>query len=162
MLGNLSFHFEKEVKSRKSVKLHKLRKRRGPEIFVEGNTLKLDSSHVDLSSHLKLVQLFELFITNPQKTINKFAIMEAIYKISKVQYFSMSSRLKNSTTHNVVKLISRARKICRENLPNYGEAKYFYFDKEARGWSFAVHQFTQPTFFSKGSSGKLFSIGSNT
>lgn len=101
---------------------------------LDKRMIRTSAGNINLESKQKVFQLFQFFCLSRQKEFNRSELAQELYTIKD----RASMRLKESSHHNVVKLLSRARSLCKRFLAsNHGshEIDWFPYDHHSKTWS---------------------------
>lgn len=108
------------------------------DIQCVGKLVFMGPRSLDLGRSRLLHRLYKFFIKKHPKPILKDDLICYVYEITSLK--EVSARRYRSLCHNLVKLISRARREALTHLENEGEAKFewFVYDCTHRSWIFRV------------------------
>ncbi len=112
----------------------------GVDLSLKNNVVHCDKYKLDLSKKKKLVKIFEVFLSRGKGSISIITLIRQIYDES---FDEKSLRQKNCYSHNVVKLISRARKLLKKTLSDdvrFDQLHWFPYDPSSKTWRLYVTQ----------------------
>ena len=96
-----------------------------PNVLLEGSFLLFEGKKIDLGKQNLMIKLFSAFINNENCRVSRINLISLIYGHTD---FSNNNRKLLCDFHNIVKLISRARKLCEANLFEGSNPKWVWFD----------------------------------
>lgn len=96
-----------------------------PKVVLEGSFLTFEGKKVDLGKQILMIKLFKAFINNENCRVSRINLISQIYGHTD---FSNQNRKLLCDFHNIVKLISRARKLCESSLFDGQNPKWVWFD----------------------------------
>lgn len=96
-----------------------------PLVKLVGTHLFFEGQKVDFGRQNLMVKLFRSFLEQPQCRVSRLELIRQIYGHENL---SINNRRVLSDFHNIVKLISRARKICEQNFVKGHERSWVWFD----------------------------------
>jgi hypothetical protein len=89
---------------------------------------------LDLNNKKKILTIYRLFCNHPNQKLSRDDLIQKIYNIS--DYDTLSRRQKSCLNHNIVKLISRSRKLAAKRFSNILPFKieWFPYNSEEKSW----------------------------
>jgi hypothetical protein len=96
-----------------------------PKVLITGSMLSFEGMSIDLGKQALMIKLFKAFIDNGDSRVSRLDLIRKIYGHTD---FEGSSRQLLCDFHNIVKLISRARKICETSLYDGINRHWMWFD----------------------------------
>jgi hypothetical protein len=136
--GSLESHLREhhELKSRISSEIERDLGIAKCEVVIDkNNVFRFGDKDIDLSNQDLMRKLFQVFSTNPRGRVGRDELIRLVYGRNVAD---SSPRRKSSDYHNVVKLVSRARKIAQTKLdvPESSKWDWFPFDSVSNEWIF--------------------------
>jgi hypothetical protein len=99
-----------------------------------------NNHRLNLGTHKKIFKLFQVFAESRSQELSRSDLIRRVYLEEGRQY---SPRYLSSLDHNIIKLISRARKLAVKSLGvNNTHLRWFHYDLGAKKWTlvrFNVH-----------------------
>ena len=104
------------------------------KLDFSNKTINIENNNLNLLGQEKIYKLFSFFYSSPDQTLNRKDLLEKIYLFDEKREVSL--RQKNSLNHNIVKLISRARKLASTKFKdiNNMSIEWFPYDKNEKQW----------------------------
>ena len=96
-----------------------------PKVLMTGSQLSFEGMTIDLGKQTLMIKLFEAFMKSDDCRVSRLELIQKIYGHTD---FSASNRQLLCDFHNIVKLISRARKICEISLYDGVNRNWMWFD----------------------------------
>lgn len=96
-----------------------------PKVLITGTKLSFEGMSIDLGKQTLMIKLFKAFIDNDDSRVSRIDLIHKIYGHTD---FDNSNRQLLCDFHNIVKLISRARKICETSLYDGVHRNWMWFD----------------------------------
>lgn len=109
---------------------------REQRVKVSGGKVRYIGKSVNLSSHKKILALFKTIARSPSGSASKEELIASIYGFRDSSRISVRQRL--CREHNIVKLISRARKLADSKLTpdsTLKKTRWLPYDPCAKTWS---------------------------
>ena len=111
-----------------------------PLINFINSQLIVGKSILDLSGRPLMAKVIASFIEDKEHALNKSQLIEKIYAPDQ----SPSSRLSESYRANIVKMISRARKILRTlDADHCRDLTWFLYDRKKKNWKLCQNALQQ-------------------
>jgi hypothetical protein len=136
---NFIMHYFSRLKAERSEPAKILHIERGddfePKIVLEESNIRIDNIIISTVHKPLTKKLFEVFLSAPENKQTKLDLMQRIYNES--EYSDRSERYRIAMQQNLVKLISRARKLVHESTaqdPNLSHLEWFWFDASLEAW----------------------------
>ena len=104
------------------------------KINKTSKTIQFNGQTVSLEKKKKLFRVFESFHQSPESVINRSSLVNDVYLEN--QSKPLSDRQNNCHNHNVVKLISRARKLAKNSFDKKYDTSldWFPYDPYSKTW----------------------------
>ena len=105
-------------------------------IEIQDKVVLLNNSRLPLMNKDKIFKIFNSFYQSTNYKLDRDTLIEYIYDQSNV--LLMSERKKNCLNHNIVKLISRARRLAEQHLSTNDivNVEWFPYDSSTKTWRF--------------------------
>lgn len=101
----------------------------------KSNVVYFNGQAIRLKKRKKIYRLFKVLKESPDHKSDKVSLIKTIYNTPDFQH--MSYRQQSCYEHNIVKLISRARKIANQALrnPDHQNLYWFPYDSSTKTWT---------------------------
>lgn len=104
-----------------------------PRIFVRSGRVYCDGRVLDLARRPLMLKLFQVFCRNPNHEVGRHELVDEVY--GEFELGARSSRLRESLHHNIVKLLSRARRLAEKNFGGKGMPfEWFLYQPQRQVW----------------------------
>ncbi len=107
------------------------------EMSIDDTNLSCGSYNVDLQTKPKILDVYQAFLRDEKFTLDRLSLVKAVYLMDDLS--GLSQRQLTSLSLNVVKLISRARKIAKKHfdasLSPHLVVDWFPYDLNTKTWS---------------------------
>ncbi len=102
-------------------------------IDLSANGVRFNRKALDLSKRKKIRQVFEVFLKGKNQRITRSSLIEQIYANNQRE---ASFRQQTCRNHNIVKLISRARKLATRTFfeERGAQCHWFPYDPSSQTW----------------------------
>ena len=106
-----------------------------PKVTMVGGNVVCDGKVIPTRRKPLMQELFRIFIDNPHRRLYRHELRNLIYTDCQGD---LSSRLRESQNHNIVKLISRARALAKHytNPRSSGGINWFHPHRDENFWCF--------------------------
>ena len=115
-----------------------------PSIGINDNLICCQGIVLDLSDALLTYKVFAAFKQAPQQRISRGDLVKFVYGID--NFSDLSVRRQESLRHNVVKMVSRARKMARAAFDSQGDLLLDWFSYDGSSGLWRLVRLAEPAY----------------